>query len=722
MKASIVYALLKWKGRCIRILLACCLGGSMHAEAYQVAKAGIARSDLAGWGSMPNAAWGKNPAWDVDRALSTSYADYDSNCGALRASTYYLSTDLTIARLCLDQKNIASILDLGDDRTLTVLGAGMSASIGTTQDASGSSVRHQSGTIYFPASYGDVYPGKTLSTTPRLGIPRNNEACIGFTWYEGGGTNCARLLTPSVFLCGGTNNWVVVTNNGVIATAKTELGSSGTGLRNGIRITDGGVYSNALAGTKSELSVFGGKDAISNRFEVVDGGRLEGFERFNVAAGRHGVFAFRGAATRCEFNVTNASNVCFLNGAGNRLEVTGGAQVTVRSSNNAGRARIWIGTSSNVNNSNGVYVAGQGSKLSFASYGNLVGQYSTRNNYLHVTDGGELIVPNTKVGQGGTLASPACGNWVRVDGGGILRDPSSFVVGYGEPNGTTMFACSNRLDVVDGRAIFLDCTIGSHTNAFDNVMDIGAGGKVDVTGTTSSSGFRIGQWGYGNRLVVHDGGRLSVTNDLTWGQSSNVCASNNVLEVLSGAEVSANTIVAFGRNQSLVVSNAVLRTTGTNQCNGVQFPWFGTADWDMWVTVGGTNPVIRSLSSNSASNESYALGVRRGAHLKFIVPKEGYVEPPLQAPHGRVGFFDNAQGDFPEITFDVSGCGRGLTKTVLAEGCELYVSAGVLAAMRANLRAAVTATFDASTPCSLEATSTRLVLKVGSNGTMFLPR
>ena len=652
------------------------------------------------------AAFSKPIDWD-DALRFTTSDTYDTNLGGLRTGFYTLSTDLVTGRIVMDNSASSTVFDLGEGRTMTLIGqSGTSPALQSTGPGSRGTVQLKSGTILLP----DTYPGVT--TYPYLGLPRSSEANDSYghdtTFIVGGGPTTAMLDLGGVNLRYGTNNWLIVTNNGYVAVkgGGTKLADSGhaTATRNGIRVTDGGVYSNSQAGVVLPFSLFGLAGSTGNVFEVTNGGRLEGWERFDLRASAGNVLVFRGAATHQTFNVTNASSTCAIRGTGTRLEVTDGAKLEILTGS-LQRGRIWLGLGEN-ECSNVLYVAGAGSRFTCAATdGCLVGQSKSEGNRVEVCDGAEVVMPNTHIGQGGSPEKPAKGNVVRVTTGGTFTDSQTLQVGYGAENPLTNGqVCSNRLEVASGGVVNASTLqVGQATNAWGNVVDV-ADGTVNVT-----HNLIFGKWGYGNRMRVHDGGKVTVGGTFKWGLNESGVASNNVMGVLSGGEVVAKEFIVYGTNHTLVVSNGTIRTTN-EKANGIQLPWYNNdRDWDFTLEVAGTNPVLRAEGTPSSA---YVFAIRRGAKVMFHVPRTGYVEAPLQAPNGLFGIFDDGKGNIPDLRFDVSACGMHPVRCVIAEGNPLQINNAVMNLMRANL----------PENCKLKFADNKLTLTVNEFGTSIVFR
>lgn len=652
-------------------------------------------------------AFSKSIDWDGTLQFDSS-STYDANLGGLRTGYYTLSSDLVTGRIVMDNGVKTTVFDLGEGRTMTVIGqSGNSPALGSTGAGSGGTVQLKSGTILFPATY----PGVT--TWPYLGLPRTSQVTDSWghdtTFIVGGGPTAAVLDLGGVNLRWGTNNWLIVTNNGCVAvkgngTKLADSGGHATATRNGIRVTDGGVYSNSQAGVVLPFELFGNAGSEGNVFEVTNGGRLEGWERFDLKASAGNVLAFRGAATHQTFNVTNANSTCAIRGTGTRLEVTDGARLDILTGT-SGRGRIWLGLGEN-ECSNVLYVAGAGSVFSTQSEnGNLIGQARSEGNRVEVCDGGTAEMPNTHIGQGGTPAQPAKGNVVRVTTGGTFTDSGTLQVGFGAENpDTNGQVCSNRLEVASGGVVNASTLqVGQATNSWGNVVDV-ADGTVNVT-----HNLIFGKWGHGNRMRVHDGGKVTAGGTFKWGLNESGFASNNVMEVTSGGEVVAKEFIVYGTNHTLVVSNGTIRTTN-EKAHGIQLPWYNNdRDWDFTLEVAGTNPVLRAEGTPSSV---YVFAIRRGAKVVFRVPRDGYVEAPLQAPNGTFAIFDDAQGNIPDIRFDVSACGMHPVRCVIAQGNPLQINNAAMNLMRSNL----------PENCKLKFADNKLVLTVNEFGTHIIFR
>lgn len=709
---------------------------SVEARAALLLCAGVLCMSAAGYqGAKTDSAGGEirsaySKAIDWDSTLKFEVADgYDSNLGGLRTGTYFLNSDIVVGRYVIDVTGgVRPVLELGEGRTLTILGKNTKKyydelhALSATGSGSGSVTQLKSGTILLPATY-DTADTAAFGV---LAIPRGptgGNVAKDVTFLVGGGESPAVLDAQEIRIRYGTNNWVVVTNNGLV-----KVSSSGTklfdddlydrnssiypsytnaihaALRNGIRVTDGGVYSNSTPSAGTKLELFGYPESSGNSFEVVNGGCLAGWRSFYLEASSGNTFAFRGSATR---QIFDANTPCQVQGYGSRLEITDGAQLTLKDSEKNSSGRLWFGTGGC---SNVVLVAGAGSVFTCESSGTLLGQKNTEGNVLEVRDGATFNVNGLQIGREGTATTPAKGNVLRVVDEGVYKDDSgSLIVGYGDDKKAGCeYSCSNRLEVATGGSVsikqYLYICYGS--NSWDNVVDV-SDGDVDVKGTV-----RFCFNGRSGFMSVRDGGKVSVGNAFQYGQEPGTIASNCVMEVLSGSEVAVHSeFIVSGQNNRLVVSNGTICTASTT-ARGIQLTSGRTAgrDKDFSLVIAGTNPVIRAGSELSGAEP--ALSIRGDAVVDFIVPDGGYIEAPLQAPVGKLGIMKDTSGNVPALRFHVEDCGRDHIRCVIAEGESLAIDQDVLAAARAAL----------PSNCRLSVTGNQMTLRVNPYGSRIVVR
>ena len=654
------------------------------------------------------AAYDKSIDWNATLQFATTDSSYDANLGGMLGGRYWLDSDLVTGRLFIDRKTPSDVeLDLGDGRTMTILGYSSIPAI--NYNSSGSVVTLKSGRILLPASY----PGTQNPVYSAFMAPRANNDSYGAhdtTFVVGGGASTAMLDAQEIHYQYGTNNLLVVTNNGIVSvsgtgtrigtsysTAANPYGVLATG--NCIRVTSGGVYSNSNVGASITFSLFGLSGCAGNAFEVVNGGRLEGWARFDLAESAGNTLAFRGAETSHTFDTTNGTPST-IKGHGTRLEITDGASLRLKDSVKGSGGRFWLG---NGGCSNMILVAGNGSTFTCESTGPLIGQKNTEGNVLEVRDGGKVRADGVYIGREGSKTDPTRGNVVRVVRNGSFTDALSMMVGYGDDSvAGREYSCSNRLEIASGGSVSVGeyLTVSGGSNSWANAIDVSAG-----TLTVGSS-LRFSFRGQSSVMSVRDGGKVTVGGAVQFGQESGAIASNCVMEVLSGAEIAAgNEFIVSGRNHMLAVSNGMIRTT-SSRSRGIQLPSCRTAgrDSDFTIAITGTNPVIRAEGTSTSAEP--VLTVRGSTEVDFTIPQGGYVAPPFQTPIGKLGFIEDSLGNVPDLRFDVSACTKGLVRCVIARGDTLQVADSVLAHARANL----------PENCRLLVVGNELVLKVGKAG------
>lgn len=655
------------------------------ALAYQ--SASLSNCDL-------RAAYSKSIDWDASSKFSVT-STYDANIASLQAGTYTLASDLLTGRLFIDGSSPRNtVFDLGTS-TLSLLGYKRDKLHPLNFSSSGSTFQLLSGTIHLLETHESLPAnGWYMGPYPVLALPRVQESKSRNMTFVVGGGSAALLHVGEIHCQYGTNNWLVVTNGGVVAIGGTgtKIGES-TGsetddacaeraVLNGIRVVDGGVYSNANADASHNFYLFGIPGSMSNTFEVVDGGRLIGWNCFNLRASSGNVLAFRGNATRQVFGDDSGWFVSTINGLGTRLEITDGAHLEMLSGSGASNGRIWIGQSS-ASSSNVVAVSGIGSYLFCQSVGTYVGETSSSCNRMEITEGGFVRTSLVRLGQGGSLSEPANFNRLIVASGGVFVDNVGLVVGHGA------YCSSNSLEIVSGGSVTnYDVAVGNSETAIGNAIDVSDG----VLSVTRNIAFGAkGSW---SRMNVRDCGRVNVVGAFVCGASDGT-VSNSVVEVGSGGRLSSDRFEVYGANHTFVLSNGVVEVG-----RDVLLPSGNSAtDGGMSLVLGGTNPVFR------VEGENHRLSIRADTVVTFAVPESGYVEPVLHAPNGVVSIGDEG-GLAPELRF-VIPAGRSETyRCVLAEGAALEIAGDVVASARARL----------PENCRLHVSATKLTLTVNTKG------
>lgn len=109
---------------------------------------------------------------------------------------------------------------------------------------------------------------------------------------------------------------------------------------------------------------------------------------------------------------------------------------------------------------------------------------------------------------------------------------------------------------------------------------------------------------------------------------------------------------------------------------------------------------------DATSSGGYAFAFRHSAVVRFKPPKEGWSEPPLQAPYGELGIFGGARLEFDLSEFLAANGGVG-GKLVLADAEECNYDSQVMAKSNAALQAKYP-------KCKLVVEGKKLILKTPS--------
>jgi T5SS/PEP-CTERM-associated repeat protein len=226
-----------------------------------------------------------------------------------------------------------------------------------------------------------------------------------------------------------------------------------------------------------------------------------------------------------------------LQGGGNKVIVTNGGRVVVRSAIAADGT--YLGHFDGAGG-NQLLVSGPGS--AFSNLFTLHHGYGGGGNLIRVESGGRL---DTEVVYMGEFAT-ASNNVIEVTGAGsLLRNIFEFVAGSN--------SAGNRLTISDGgRLMNTVGTLGGSATASNNVAWVTGGGSL----WSNSGSLHIGGAGARNQLVVSNGGTVFARNAANLGFSAS--STNNRIEIAGG---------------NLIVSNSAGTATldirrGTNVLNG----------------------------------------------------------------------------------------------------------------------------------------------------------
>ena len=654
--------------------------------------------------------WGGTP--DFSRAACVSGAQ--SQIGAMKSGTYTLTADAYVNRFVIDQANTTVNFEFGDYTAYFIGIDGVA--FGATKNGSGSQYYVKSGTLCVPNSFKTNNVEAITDARSLLGLPRGSDVgnerplhdavimADGDLTAGTFGTIDARVVQ----LQHGTNNCIGARNGGVFKANKvTFQASNASSVSNRLTIANGGVWK-GYSDTVARLTLTFGGTANGHRVEFLDGGKIEGFNGFGLAGGSGFRTVFSGEETQIEMEANG--DVSYLNGAGNSFEVLNGAHVKLTNSEGKNKARFWLGTNDTTpDKDNFILVDGEGSQLELTASGTLLGQNLGQHNGLIVTNKGKAIINCLHIGQGvQKLATySADRNYLRVVDGGEFIDTSTTYVGYG--GGYSHF---NRMEVLSNAVVSNQALqVGRFHYSHSNELVVADGGKLQVKGA-----FFVGNENNssasscGNHVLIGVNGRCEVGGSLDIGsldtsKSANVTV-GNVFEVLT------NGVVEVGGRFYDYGSNTTIRLAGgrIHAKSGIQIPWYNASNYGTVLEISGPSPLLRGdqdiTYDDATSSGGYAFAFRHSAIVRFKPPKEGWSEPPLQAPYGELGIFGGTQLEFDLSEFLAANGGVG-GKLVLADAEECNYDAQVIAKSNAALQAKYP-------KCKLVVEGTKLVLKTPS--------
>lgn len=467
------------------------------------------------------------------------------------------------------------------------------------------------------ASAGGILGNTSGSLSNRAVITGNNSL-----WNITGG----QLLVGSA----GSYNRLTVTNGGTLQNAAgtyISIGNAASGNSNVVLVTGANSLWNAGANT-----IIVGAQGKYNQLNIENGGAV-------TSAG-----LTLGQTTGSEYNsvtITGSSSILTASGAvsiggltGNSLTVADGGTFSSASpsahiggaSASSGNVVTVTGPGSMWTNTGAIYIGNQGyaNRLiitnggrvygtegrvgSFSAFDNLaivtgsdslwqnsgdmiVGRQMSGNNHLIVSDGGTVRNAN---GYLGMFNANTDTNKVTVTGAGSVWTNSGTLIVGNEGS-------FNELTIADGGKVFsATTTLGSFTTASRNKATITDSGSVWTVTSTFSIGGNSGGGGWGNQVVVTNGGKLDSTTagfiaigngaassnnsvlvtgaGSLWDAGANIIrvgssGAGNRLHVTQGGEVRANDVFLGSAFSS--TNNVILLTEG------------GTLDTTSLSNVGG---------------------------------------------------------------------------------------------------------------------------------------
>ena len=667
-----------------------------------------------GWsGSAGNSVFndGRNWSGTPDFSQSACVPGCASQIGRMSSGTYTLTADAYVNRFVIDQQNATVNFAFGE---YTAYFIGLNGiAFGSTKDGCGSQYYVKSGTLCIPESFKIDGVEKITSASSFLGVPRdadNPQSHDGVVMADGdlaAGT-FGTIDVREAKLIYGTNNCIGARNGGVFkAKTVTLQAANASSVSNHLTIANGGIWKN-YSDTVARLTLTFSGTANGHRVEFLDGGKLEGFNGFNLAGGSGFRTVFSGEETQIAMEANG--EVSYLNGAGNSFEVLNGAHVKLTNVEEKNKARFWVGTNNKTpDTDNFILVDGEGSQLELTAQGTLIGQNLGQHNGFVVTNKGKAVINSIRIGQGAqTLETySADRNYLRVVGGGEFIDTSTTYVGYG--GGYSHF---NRMEVLSNAVVSNQALqVGRVANSHSNALVVADGGKLQVKGNFFVGNENNGNASScGNRVQIGVNGRCEVGGNLDIGSvSSSQTASVSVGNVF---EVLTNGVVEVGGRFYDYGSNTTIRLAGgrVHAKQGIHIPWYNASNYGTVLEISGPSPLLRAdqdiVYDDATSSGGYAFAFRHGAIVRFKPPKEGWSEPPLQAPHGELGIFGGARLEFDLSEFLAANGGVG-GKLVLADAEECNYDSQVMAKSNAALQAKYP-------KCKLVVEGKKLILKTPS--------
>ena len=203
----------------------------------------------------------------------------------------------------------------------------------------------------------------------------------------------------------------------------------------------------------------------------------------------------------------------------------------------------------------------------------------------------------------------------------------------GGANSSGVFGHHNKLTLAGPDTSFSNAAwgtdiLGGNAKAHDNTFEILSGAQVSLTRSidiakTTNGILRVG--GSGSKFSLAGLQSSSSRYLLTFGSTN---AFGNAIEVLDGGTLAANGLWVYGKNNSIVVSNATLCVGG--------YTLGSEGDYGLWLGRGsdasgnalilkGHSPKVELIRPN---DQAYIQPIilQSGSVLRYEVPPEGYPE------------------------------------------------------------------------------------------------
>ena len=202
----------------------------------------------------------------------------------------------------------------------------------------------------------------------------------------------------------------------------------------------------------------------------------------------------------------------------------------------------------------------------------------------------------------------------------------------GGANSSGVFGHHNKLTLAGPNTSFSNGAwdsdiLGSSAKSHDNTFEILSGAQVSLTRAItiaqSTNGIlRVG--GSGSKFSIAGLQSSSSRYLLTFGSTNAFC---NAIEVLDGGTLAANGLWVYGKNNSIVVSNATLSVGGYTRGAGDYGLWLGCGEnaSGNTLTLKGHSPKVELIRPNDQAHLE-PLILQSGSVLRYEVPAEGYPE------------------------------------------------------------------------------------------------
>ncbi len=476
-------------------------------------------------------------------------------------------------------------------------------------------------------------------------------------------------------------------------TIKTAGGSIGVGFCSGINNTF------TVDGSNSRLVI------PSGTFSV---GTFQGTKSYNSFVLQNGAVADLGSSFVVggkSYNRASACNRGEIKGEGTCLYMTNGSPYLI-----VGNTYI-AGNGSSISNvlsvSDKAYVRMDSQSLDIGK--------GTQSNYnrAEFIDGATADLSSIRVGAG----TDAYYNLFYASNATI--NASSLYVGY-HTN-----AESNRFEISGGKTTIRESFyLGNLSSFCEGVIKDSANVRVEAYGVIGSSpdvahsnrleilsksvvhvatGFRVGQHGCWNELLVDDAVLMADTTGCLLSAGFSASSSNNIIRVQNNGYIKADRF-HFQRqgscNNTLVLSNGVFDVIG----DIVLSPSSSSVGVTNRLIFAGTTCVLRSLNA-SVPNCDHGI-------YEFRIPRGGYSEPPLQGMNGRVGIPESATFKLDISQFLRGGGG----KQVLARGTfNLDIASATIESLNRQIAA------QGLIGCSLKVVGRELILSTpDTSGTLII--